>query len=139
MAAINAYLTFNGNCREALEFYQSIFDVDFESNMTFADGPEGVGGSDPNRIMHASLKFKSGTLMASDTEDDDPNFSSGNNFSLCLDTDNKAQTDDWLAKLADGGEVTLPAQKTFWGAYFGMCRDKFGINWMLMCEHAGDT
>ncbi|MXX95989.1 MAG: VOC family protein [Gammaproteobacteria bacterium] len=135
MASINGYLTFNGNCREAMEFYRSIFGLDFESMMTFGDGPDGVGGSDSNRIMHASLPFESGTLMASDTADDDPNFSEGNNFSLCLDTDDKTQTDEWLAKLSDGGKVTFPAQKTFWGAYFAMCRDKFGINWMLMCEH----
>lgn len=135
MASINGYLTFNGNCRDAMEFYRSIFDLDFESMMTFADGPEGVGGSDPSRIMHASLRFESGILMASDTPDDDPNFSAGNNFSLCLDTDGQTQTDELLAKLSDGGNVTLPAQKTFWGAYFAMCQDKFGINWMLMCEH----
>ncbi len=136
MTAINAYLTFNGTCREAMEFYSSVFGTNIDSMQTFGEGPESGPDVDSDRIMHAFMSFDTGTLMASDTSQDSSELVVGDNFSLSLNTKDRAQTDEWLAKLAsDGGEVTMPAQEMFWGAYFGMCRDRFGINWMLLCEH----
>ena len=86
--------------------------------------------------MHTSMSFSSGILMASDTPHHDPDFSAGTNFSLSIETENRAQTEEWLEKLAsDGGEVTMEAQEMFWGAYFGMCTDRYGISWMLLCDH----
>ena len=136
MPAINTYLTFNGNCREAMEFYSSVFGTNIESMQTFAEGPESGAEIEGGRIMHASMTFDNGTLMASDTPRDSSDLVVGGNFSLSLETKDPEQTDDWLEKLAsEGGEVTMPAEKTFWGAYFGMCRDRFGINWMVLCDH----
>ncbi len=135
MSSINVYLTFDGNCREAMEFYSSVFGTSIDSIQTFAEGPESSSDVDGQRIMHASMSFENGTLMASDTPQDSSGLVIGDNFSLSLETKNPEQTDDWLEKLSsDGGTLTMPAEKTFWGAYFGMCRDRFGINWMLLCE-----
>lgn len=135
MPSINVYLTFNGDCREAMEFYSSVFETNIETMQTFADGPESSGGIVGDRIMHASMTFENGTLMASDTPQESSDLVIGGNFSLSLETKNPEQTDDWLEKLsADGGTLTMPAEKTFWGAYFGMCRDRFGINWMILCD-----
>lgn len=136
MTQINAYLTFNGNCKQAFEFYKQVFQIEFTTLETFGSAPDGIDVDDRDRIMHVSMTFDTGVLMASDTPQDDPNFSTGNNFSLCLETRDKAQTDEWINALAaDGGMVTLSPSDTFWGAYFGMCKDQFGINWMLMCGH----
>ena len=135
MSAINVYLTFNGNCREAMDFYSSVFGATIDSMQTFADGPESGADGDSDRIMHASMSFDNGSLMASDTPEDSPDLVVGDNFSLTLETKSPEQTDDWLEQLSsDGGAVTMPAEKTFWGSYFGMCRDRFGINWMVMCD-----
>lgn len=119
-----------------MEFYSSVFGTSIESMQTFADGPESNDEIVGDRIMHASMTFENGSLMASDTPTETSDLVLGGNFSISLETKDPQQTDDWLEKLSsDGGEVTLPAASTFWGSYFGMCRDRFGINWMVLCDH----
>jgi len=84
--------------------------------------------------MHVSLPVGASTLMGSDTAQ---GFGGpivvGNNFSISIVGESKGQCDALFAKLSDGGEVKMPLQETFWGAYFGSCRDRFGINWMFNC------
>ena len=135
---IHTYLTFNGNCREAFEFYQSVFGGEFHVLTTFADAPNDVDVPPEmkNTVMHVSLPIGDGVLMGSDPGDPELPFNMGNNFSLSLSTDSVKQTDELLEKLSEGGEVTVPAENTFWGAYFAMCTDRFGISWMLMHELA---
>ncbi len=137
--SLNIYLTFDGNCREAFDFYKSVFGGDFVICQTFGDGPAEMGitvtAADKDRIMHVSLPVGSSTLMGSDTtEESAGSLSIGTNFSISIDGDSKEHCDELFGKLTDGGEVKMPLQETFWGSYFGMCRDQFDINWMVSFE-----
>lgn len=140
MTTVNIYLTFNGNCRLAFDFYRSIFGGEFEYIGTFGDMPseEGmeVSEAQKDRIMHVSIRISKETrLMGSDiSEIHGPPFREGNNFSISIDVHSKDEADRLFQGLSEGGEVTMPMQKTFWSSYFGMLTDKFGINWMVSFE-----
>lgn len=137
MASVNVYLNFNGNCEEAFNFYKSVFGGEFPYIGRFKDMPpqEGVKMTDEmaNRIMHVSLPISKETmLMGSDTGGEwAPDFKQGNNFSISINADSKDEADRLFSGLSKGGKVTMPMEKTFWGDYFGMFTDKFGINWMV--------
>src|SRR5258706_11484588 len=137
MTTVNAYLTFNGNCEEAFNFYRSVFGGDFPYLGRYKDMPgEGgkkIQGNEGERIMHVSLPISKETmLMGSDTGGEwAPDFSQGNNISISINTDTKDEADRLFNGLTSGGSVTMPMNKTFWGDYFGMFKDKFGINWMI--------
>ena len=136
--SLYVYLHFNGNCREAFEFYRTVFGGEFHVLSTFADGPDEMDtpAHGKDRIMHVSLGIGSSVLMGSDTGPGAPPLSVGNNFSLSVETESADESDSLLARLAEGGTVTMPMERQFWGAYFGMCKDRFGINWMVVCEAA---
>lgn len=137
MATVNVYLTFNGNCKEAFDFYKSVFGGEFPYAGTFADMPpqEGkpIAEEDKNKIMHISLPISQETvLMGSDTGGEwASNYKAGNNISISINADSKEEVDRLFNGLSNGGQVTMPLEETFWGAYFGMFTDKFGINWMV--------
>lgn len=133
MSDCSTYLTFNGNCREAFDFYRGVFGGDFEFVSTFDELPEKYPRTveDKNRIMHVSLRIKDGVLMGSDTSSAMPPVDFGNNFSISITTASVEETDAFMEKMSVNGTVTMPAENTFWGAYFGMCQDQFGINWMF--------
>ena len=134
---LNTYLHFNGDCREAFDFYRSIFGGDFEIVQTFGDGPPdmGIPDAEKNNIMHVSLSVGASMLMGSDVPSAfGPPPNKGNNFSISYDAQSKKETDDLFAKLSEGGVATMPPQDMFWGAYFGSCIDRFGISWMVSCE-----
>ena len=135
MSECSVYLTFNGNCREAFDFYRSVFGGDFDYISTFDELPEKYERSpeDSDRIMHVSLPVKNGLLMGSDMSSAMGNVDFGNNFSISVTTSSVAETDTFMERMSENGKVTMPAEKTFWGAYFGMCCDRFGINWMFSC------
>ena len=142
MTLVNVYLTFNGNCEEAFNFYKSVFGGDFPYMGRFKDMPaeEGkkVSDADANKIMHVSLPISKETmLMGSDVGGEwAPHYSAGNNFSISINTDSKNEADRLFNGLSAGGMVTMPMNKTFWGDYFGMFTDKFGINWMVSFNEA---
>jgi len=137
MTTINVYLNFNGNCKEAFDFYKSIFGGEFSYIGQFKDMPpqEGMPPLSPEmkeKIMHIALPISNETmLMGSDTGDWTPKPIVGNNFSISVSPDSKQEADRLFAELSIGGVVTMPIETTFWGDYFGMCIDKFGINWMI--------
>lgn len=138
MATVNVYLTFNGNCEEAFNFYKSVFGGEFPymgrfNEMPPQQGQKAMSAEDGNRIMHVSLPISKETvLMSSDTAGEwASNFKVGNNISISINTGNQAEADRLFNGLSAGGLVTMPMNKTFWGAYFGMFTDKFGINWMV--------
>ena len=131
------YLNFNGNCREALDFYRSVFGGEYVIIQTFGDGPPdmGVPESDWDKIMHATLTVGDGVIMGSDMPSNfGPPPVMGNNFSLSYPTQSREETDELFAKMSEGGKVTMPLQDMFWGSYFGACTDKFGINWQFDYE-----
>ena len=136
MTTVNVYLTFNGNCLEAFNFYKSVFGSEFTYVGRYKDMPaesHPVLPGEEDRIMHISLPISQETmLMGCDTGGEwASSFSQGNNFSLSINTDSKESADRLFSSLSAGGMVTMPMNNTFWGDYFGMFTDKFGINWMV--------
>jgi PhnB protein len=138
MASVNPYLTFPGNCEEAFNFYKSVFGGEFPYFGKFKDMPpmEGCGPlseADGEKVMHVSLPISKETvLMGSDSSESWGQATiMGNNFSISINTDSTEEADKLFNGLSAGGKVTMPMDKTFWGAYFGMFTDKFGIQWMV--------
>lgn len=137
MATVNVYLTFNGNCKEAFDFYKSVFGGEYPYVGTFGEMPPAEGKTmpeaDKDKIMHISLPISKETiLMGSDTGGEwAAHFNQGNNVSLSINTESRAEAEKMFNGLSAGGQVTMPLADTFWGAYFGMWTDKFGINWMV--------
>ena len=129
MKEITAYLNFNGNCREAMEFYAKCLGAELFT-MPFAEAKMDVPKEARNRLMHARLTKGRTMLMASDTLPA-MEFKPGNNFSVSLECDSAAEADKLFSALGEKGKVTMPLQETFWAARFGMLRDRFGIHWML--------
>jgi PhnB protein len=137
---LSIYLTFNGNCREAFDYYKAVFGGEFAEFQTFGDGPPEMAVADENkdRVMHVSLPVGSSTLMGADTQNADAPFETGTNFSITVAPESRKLCDEYFSKLAAGGVVTMTLQDTFWGAYFGMCRDRFNINWIFNFDAKGD-
>lgn len=141
MTTVNVYLTFNGNCEEAFNHYKSVFGGEFAFVGRFKDMPPAEDGKsmsaeDGEKIMHISLPISKETfLLASDTGGEwASGFSAGNNISVSISTDTNAEADRLFVGLSEGGQATMPMSQTFWGSYFGMLTDKFGINWMISVE-----
>jgi PhnB protein len=137
MAAVNPYLTFNGNCEEAFLFYQSVFGGEFPFIGRYKDMPPSEDGKicppeEENHIMHVSLMIGDTVLMGSDApESFGGKVVAGNNFSISINADSREDADRFFNGLSAGGMVHMPMENTFWGAYFGMFADKFSINWMV--------
>src|SRR5436190_18725443 len=130
MTQINAYLNFNGNCREAMTFYQECLGGELslqkvaESPMA-AQMPSEMGAN----ILHGTLLKDGMVLMASDMCG--PNMVKGSNIRLCLNCSSDEEINSYFENLANGGTVITPLHQTFWGATYGELTDKFGINWMF--------
>lgn len=135
---IVAYLTFNGQTEEAFAFYRSVLGGEFKTISRFADTPHAphMPESDRQKIMHITLEAPDGiTLMGNDhLEMMGKPYVPGNNFSLSLHPANKDMAQKFFNGLSAGGTVIMPLDKTFWGAYFGMFTDKFGVQWVVNCE-----
>jgi PhnB protein len=127
---LNPYLNFNGNAREAMEFYRDVFEGDLTS-MTFAEGGMAHDPADAERIMHAQLETDHGfTLMGSDTPTE-MGWEAPAGFAISLSGDDEAELRGYWDRLAEGGSVTLPLEKAPWGDSFGMLSDRFGVPWMV--------
>ena len=140
MTKVAVYLTFDGNCEAAFEFYKSVFGTEFSEINRFNEMPQ-QEGQPPipeelgNRIMHVVLPINNNMdLLGSDTMPDH-NHILGNNFSLSIITDTKEKAENFFNKLSDGAGVTMPIADTFWGAYFGMLTDKFGTQWLVNYDY----
>lgn len=138
MAVANVYLIFNGNCEDAFNFYRSVLGGEFTymgrfKEMSPTEGGRSMPEADANKIMHVSLPIsKETTLMGSDTGGEwASDFRQGNNFSISLTAASKDEADKLFNGLSGGGMVKMPMNQTFWGDYFGMFEDKFGVNWMI--------
>lgn len=135
MAAINPYLNFAGNTEEAFNFYKSVFGGEFLTLQRFKDTPHGgnVSEHEKNKIMHVALPIgKGNVLMGTDVlESMGQKLTFGDNFSIAIAPESKAEAEKLFNGLSAGGKITMPLQDTFWGAYFGMLTDRFGIQWMV--------
>ena len=133
MLALNPYLNFGGNCLTAFEFYKSVFGGEFAMVMRFDEMPpdQPSMGDEGNLIMHISFPIGKSILMGSDTPSAYGPLVGGNNFSISIDADSMEEADRLFAGLSAGGNATMPMNKTFWGSYFGMLTDQFGVSWMI--------
>ena len=137
MENLNPYLTFPGNCEEAFNFYRSVFGGEFLSIGRFSDLPYDDGVIIPeykmNKIMHIALPIGDQTvLLGSDSDDDgNPTVVAGNNVTLSITARTKEDADRFFENLSDEGKIILQIGDVFWGSYYGMCTDKFGINWAV--------
>ena len=132
MKAVNPYLLFQGNTEEVFKFYQSVFGgklqivryKDLDNNM-------GASGEDLNKIANVALPVgKNAFLMGNDVLDSfNIPLTNGNNFSLNLETENIKETERLFEALSQGGQSKMPVQETEWAERFGMCVDKFGVEW----------
>jgi len=138
MKAPTIYLSFSGNCKEAFDYYAEVLGGKISMVSHYRDMPPSpdyppVPEAHHDLVMHITLDLVSGSIIQG--SDMAPGFGplhqQGNNFSISLQMDSRNEADKIHAALSDRGEITMPLQETFWGAYFGSCRDRFGINWMI--------
>ena len=137
MTKLNPYLSFKGTCEEAFNFYKSVFGNEFLFVGRFNDMPENtnypISESEKDKIMHISLPISAETVLygCDITQSFESSTDAGSNISLSIETDSIEEATRIFNGLSSGGNVTMPLDKTFWDAYFGMFTDKFGINWMV--------
>lgn len=142
MAKVNPYLSFLGNTEEVFNFYKSVFGGEFTAVMRYGDmvgqeGCEDMPDEHKQKIMHMSLPLSDGHfLMGNDAVGEYANDAVfGNNFSIAVAPDSKEEAEKIFNGLAEGGQVTMPLSDTFWGAYFGMLKDKYDIQWLVNYEY----
>lgn len=137
MIKINPYLNFEGNCEEAFNFYKSVFGGEFiylgrYEEMPAQEGMPPAPEEVKKKIMHVALQVGETILMGSDSVGGcAPSFVEGNNISLSINAGSRGETEKLFHALSQGGKIMMPLGDTFWGDYFGMFTDKFGINWMV--------
>ncbi|UHA72633.1 VOC family protein [Paenibacillus sp. 481] len=132
--ALNVYLNFKGNCREAVEFYAQVFGAEQPQFMTFGDSPPSPDFTLPeeakNLIMHTFIHISGRKVMFSDVFPNMP-FVVGNNVSLTLNSHNMDELQSAFDQLKEGGTVAMDLQETFWSKGYGSLTDKFGIVWQF--------
>jgi len=133
---LNPYLTFNGSCEEAFKFYAKTLNGTIKAMIPFEGSPmeKRIPDEWRKKIMHASLDLSGQVLMGSDAGGE--HFRKPQGFSVCLSVDKPEEAERIFSALAEGGEVGMALQETFWAARFGMATDRFGIPWMINCEKA---
>lgn len=137
MATVNPYLNFNGTCEDAFNFYKSAFGGEFINFSRFNEMPQEedipVTPEESERILHVALPISNETvLMGSDTSVAYGGaVNAGSNISMSINANSLEEAHKLYHALSEGGNITMPLQKTFWGAHFGMFTDKFEINWMV--------
>ena len=134
---MNAYLMFNGNCEEAMNFYAEATNGTIESLVRYSDTQMPCSEEYKNKIMHGIMLINGTKVMFSDASENRA-IQFGDNFSLALDFQGEATMHVLFKGPSAGGIVTMPIQNTFWGAQFGMCKDKFGVSWMFNYDQSKD-
>lgn len=131
---LNPYLLFNGDCEQALKFYEQTLGGKIESMMTFAGTPsaEHVPAEWADKVLHGSIKIDGHALMVSDAPPG--HYQKPQGMSVSLSLNDRAKGERIFNALAENGTVQMPFEKTFWASGFGMCVDRFGIPWMVNCE-----
>lgn len=142
MAQVNPYLNFTGTCEAAFDFYKSVFGGEYPyvgryKDMPPQDGMPPMTEEEGAKIMHMSLPISKETiLMGSDVGGAWAEHALvGNNVQLSVNADSEEEVQRIFAGLFEGGKITMPLDKTFWGALFGMFTDKFGINWLVNYDY----
>jgi PhnB protein len=135
MALINPHINFNGNAEEAFNFYKSVFGGEFAKIIRFKDmsSPEyPVPANEANKIMRIALPIGKNVLMANDVpESMGPTNENENRSKISISAESREEADKLFSGLSAGGQIEFPIADSPWGSYFGMFRDKYGIEWMV--------
>ena len=133
------YVFFNGNCKEAIKFYEKVLGGKVQALMTYGDSPMGkdLPPEQKDKIIHARMDVGKSVLMASDETPD--RHAAAQGFSLSVSVKDAAEAERVFAALAEGGSIQMPIAQTFWSVRFGMLTDQFGMRWMVNCEQAAST
>ena len=143
MASVSTYLNFPGNTEEAFLFYQSVFKTKFTPPgiQRFGDLPADsnhppVADAVKKMVLHVELPITANHILMGTDAPESMGFkvNMGNNVHISLAPDTRAETKKLFDALSAGGQITMPLQDMFWGAYFGSCVDKFGVQWMVNCN-----
>ena len=139
MAQINPHINFNGNAEEAFTFYKSVFGGEFATIMRFKDLANEnfpVSEKEANKIVHIALPIGNSVLMANDVpEMMGPTNENENRSKIIISAESKEEADHLFNGLSAGGHIEFPISDSPWGSYFGMFRDKYGIEWMVSFEN----
>lgn len=143
MARTSTYLNFTRNTEDAFRFYRSVFGGDFIGPISrFGDLPPNPGqpsmsDEDKNLVMHIELAIIGGHVLMGTDAPESMGFkvTVGNNIHINLEPDSRTEADRLFNALSNGGSIEMPLQDMFWGAYFGSCKDKFGVQWMVNCAN----
>jgi len=140
MLGVKPYISFKGNCKEAIGFYKEKLGAEVLFSGTYGESPMAEMAPDsPDAIMHCSLKIGDSVIMACDNLCEGAGATTvGNNISLALGTTDIADAERKFDAMSDGATIVMPMQETFWAERFGMLTDKFGVNWMFNCDKPHD-
>ena len=131
MQGLNTHINFNGNCREAMQFYKRCLGAELDV-LPFSQTPCNAPAELKDKIAHACLK--KGALMLMGSDSPQQAVTQGNNFCVAVQCDNLEEIEKLFRAFSEGGTVIMPLQDMFWGARWGLLTDQFGINWMFNCE-----
>lgn len=142
MAKTSTYLNFSRNTEEAFNFYKTVFGGNFVGGIHRMgevppqEGQPALPEEDKNLVMHVALPILGGHILMGTDAPESMGFTVnfGNNIYINLEPDTLPETETLFQKLSDGGKVSMPLTKMFWGAHFGSCTDKYGVQWMFNCE-----
>lgn len=145
MARVSTYLNFPRQTEEAFAFYRSVFGGEFNGPVhRYSDMPPDPGqpplpAADRNLVMHVELPILAGHVLMGTDAPESMGFKlvTGSNVYINLEPDTRAETTRLFQSLAEGGKVEMPLQEMFWGAFFGSLKDRYGVQWMFNCAHAG--
>lgn len=142
MSRVSTYLNFSRNTEEAFNFYKSVFGGEFSGggiarlgDIPVSEGMPQIAVADKNLIMHIELPILGGHILMGTDAPESMGFTLnfGNNVYINLEPDTRNETKKLFDGLSAGGKVTMQLQEMFWGAYYGSCTDKFGVQWMFNC------
>lgn len=134
MKRLDPYLNFNGNTEEVFDFYKRVFRGEFTKLMRFGDMPGGekMSPADQAKILHVALPVGDNILMGTDALDSmNQKISVGDNMSISITLDDESEATRIFDALSEHGDVIMPLSKEFWSELFGICRDPFGVQWMI--------
>src|SRR5688572_24327386 len=132
MLGVSPYITFRGNCREAIEFYRDALGAEVLFTQTVGESPMSDMGPADN-IMHCTIRIGGSTIMLCDDPRPDA-AAEGGNISLAIGLNEPGKAKQIVESLARDGSVIMPLEKTYWAEAFGMLNDKFGVKWMVNCD-----
>jgi len=134
MTKLNPYLFFDGNCEEAFNFYKAIFRTEFKYLARYKDVPNTdrqIFKENDEKIMHVTLRISDEAILMGSDHSSHKELESINNFALYINTNSRDEADRLFNELSIVGHISMSMTETFWGSYYGVVKDKFGINWKI--------